>query len=402
MSRIAVLFAENLYDRKGSANATLNRIKHLSVFKGYEISVFCITSYEYWLIRILRHTKRVDKIDSLNIEGLKINIIWSTFSLFDYLLRIKLHGKAIFRHRFVKKISARFKSYDLISAHSDFAGEIAKFVFDKYGVPYCVTWHGSDIHTNPFKNKFDFRLVSDVMESACYNFFVSKALLDCSELITKRANKKVLYNGASEVFYNYGIEKKTELRNKFGISPNSKLVAFVGNLISIKNADMLPSIFLKISESYNKEHLYFWIIGDGKLREHIELEMKKLDGVDCVFWGNQPIELMPLYMNCIDVLILPSKNEGLPLVTVEALKCGANVVGSNVGGIKEVIGVDNVFDLDENFIENIARRVVFILEHGGLNQAISSNFDWDRTAELENKYYKEILSASASDRKKSN
>ena len=165
---------------------------------------------------------------------------------------------------------------------------------------------------------------------------------------------------------------------------------------------MLPFIFGKISESYNKEHLYFWVIGDGKLREHIESEIKKLDDVDCIFWGNQPIELMPLYMNCIDVLILPSKNEGLPLVTVAALKCGANVVGSNVGGIKEVIGVDNVFDLDENFIENIARRVVFILEHGGLNQAISSNFDWDRTAELENKYYKEILSASASDRKKSN
>ena len=45
---------------------------------------------------------------------------------------------------------------------------------------------------------------------------------------------------------------------------------------------------------------------------------KKLDEYKITnykLWGNQPVEKMPEFMNVIDVLVLPSKNEGLPLLT---------------------------------------------------------------------------------------
>ena len=71
---------------------------------------------------------------------------------------------------------------------------------------------------------------------------------------------------------------------------------------------------------------------------------------------------MPALMNCVDILVLPSVNEGLPLVCAEALSCGANVVGSDVGGIAEVIGKDNVVPLGEGFAPQFAKKVVAMLE----------------------------------------
>ena len=100
---------------------------------------------------------------------------------------------------------------------------------------------------------------------------------------------------------------------------------------------------------------------------------------------------MPEMLNCVDIQILPSKNEGLPLITIEALKCGANVVGSNVGGISEAIGKDNVFNLDSDFVGNISDRIIYMLENN-FKQPLSGEFDWKITAKKEYSIYQGILS----------
>ena len=119
------------------------------------------------------------------------------------------------------------------------------------------------------------------------------------------------------------------------------------------------------------------------------------------FFGNQPSPVMPDIMNCIDVLVLPSLNEGLPLVCAEALSCGAAVVGSDVGGIAEVIGSDNVVPLvapydndasqgvpsgrpyDDAFVNGMAEKVVAALVGQSPSQILPSDISWARTAALE-------------------
>ena len=92
---------------------------------------------------------------------------------------------------------------------------------------------------------------------------------------------------------------------------------------------------------------------------------------------------MPAVMNSIDVLVLPSLNEGLPLVCAEAISCGAKVVGSDVGGIPEVVGHDNVVPLGDSFVKDIADKIVSMLNGQSPVQTLPSEISWSRTASLE-------------------
>ena len=94
----------------------------------------------------------------------------------------------------------------------------------------------------------------------------------------------------------------------------------------------------------------------------------------------------------MDVLFLPSLNEGLPLVTVEALSCGCHVVGSRVGGIPESIGIENTVCLDDvNFERKMAERVLELIDSKPIIQ-LDDCFDWRKTAFQENTIIHEILS----------
>lgn len=387
--KIAVLFSGNPYNRKGLINAVLNRAKYLQAFGEYDIDVYCIATYYNWMTRkLFRHFPKLDKASTMKMDGLTINIIWKSFSIIDFI------SKRCFRfqpltNKFIKHIAKDLQGYDIISVHSNVTGRIAMTAKNTYGIPYCITWHGSDIHTMPFRSPYTFNTTKKLILHANCNFFVSNALMQCSNRITPYGTKKILYNGVSEKFfqYNEGVRKKTKYH--LGASEQQKIVAFVGNLITIKNVELLPDIFYSIAHKYDGD-LIFWIIGDGDLRQKIETQFKSMPKISCIFWGNQPTELMPDYMNCIDVLVLPSKNEGLPLVTIEAIKCGANVVGANVGGIKEAIGAENVFNLGDDFIDALSNRVVFMLNNH-ITQFIPMELNWSNTAKIENDCYHSIL-----------
>jgi glycosyltransferase involved in cell wall biosynthesis len=251
------------------------------------------------------------------------------------------------------------------------------------------------------------------MESARCNFFVSRALLEASEKITSNARKEVLYNGVSEDFVKYSPEDRAAVRERYGLAPEDKVVAFVGNLHAVKNVLSLPEIFAQVAEGYDGP-LKFWIVGDGKLRAQLETacsesltrHCEERSDVAIRFFGNQPSSAMPDIMNCIDVLVLPSLNEGLPLVCAEALSCGAAVVGSDVGGIAEVIGSENVVPLvshydndashgtpsgrsyDDSFVNGMAEKVVAALVGQSPSQTLPTDISWARTAKRELSFLK--------------
>lgn len=380
MKKIAIIFDGSLTNRKGLVNAVLYRAKYLKdIADDFQIDVYNFQGAEDFVVRKLRHTKKQERYTACIVEGLNVKVFWYSSTLLDYVLSVKLKKRPLLsRWAYLSKASL-FKDYDLISAHSTNCGLLAYEINKKYGIPYYVTWHGSDVHTSPFHKKYARHDTIAIMENARYNFFVSKALLETSNKLTVNARKTVLYNGVGPSFVKYKEEKREALRKSFSVK-GKKVVCFAGNIIDVKNPCVLPKVFNKVKRNYDGE-IAFWILGDGKLRATIEREFSDLH-VDCVFWGDIAADMMVDYLNCVDVLVLPSKNEGLPLITVEALKCGANVVGSNVGGIAEAIGRDNVFDLDEAFVSNISHRIIEMLVRP-ICQSLNDRFYWNTTVKEE-------------------
>ena len=440
--RLAVIFESSPFDRKGLFNAVHNRVKHLLATGECTIDVFCVHSRDNAFTRRIRHTPNVPFVDEAVVDDIRYRLLWYRFSILDNVLLEKLHVRPWLFRRFMESHVDMLKGYDAVIAHSFCGGLFALAAHQRFGVPYYVTWHGSDVHTHPWRVPVILEDTRAVMQSARCNFFVSRAILDASERIISAKDvlsvssgvspvrKEVLYNGVSEDFVKYSPEGRAAVRERYGLAHEDKVVAFVGNLVTVKNVLSLPDIFAQVASRFaevigslsdscgRSGRLKFWIVGDGKLRTQLETacserlirhceerspsrHCEERSDVAIRFFGNQPSPAMPDIMNCIDVLVLPSLNEGLPLVCAEALSCGAAVVGSDVGGIAEVIGSDNVVPLvapydndasqgvpsgrpyDDAFVNGMAEKVVAALVGQSPSQTLPSDISWARTAAQE-------------------
>ena len=371
-------------------NAIINRTKSLIDVADCTIHMYCLQAKPAGLNRIIRTTAINCKEDTYQIDGLSFHLLWYDRYLVDDVLANRIKMPPCLFELWARRIITIFKTYDIITAHSTRCGEVARLINKKYAIPFFVTWHGTDIHTTPFLSNSLKNYTTRIIKAATCNFFVSEALKTTAQSFVAGFKSEVLYNGISDAFTKYNEAKRYELREKYHVGTN-KVVAFVGNLVPIKNASLLPQIFYEVKHRYNK-NLSFWIIGDGNLRSRIEQDMLE-NNVECVFWGNTPTEDMPDMMNCIDVLVLPSKNESFGLVLVEAMACGANVVGSMVGGIPEVIGQRNTIKIDAHFISKISERIVFYLTNE-VKQEVGKAFNLRETALKEYEIYKSFRKTS--------
>ena len=401
MRRVAVIFEENIFDRKGSFNAKCARIKHLAELTGWQIDAFCIQLYQDAFVSSILGRRSLDipgeggisekalrKRKSVLLNGVRLNLIWKNYSILDHFLFYKSGLRPVCYPRFLKRHADLLKGYDVVAAHSFVGGFIAREAQRRFGIPFYITWHGSDIHTTPFKHPQIKELTAELLRDAKINCFVSRDLMDVSDRIGP-GNKTVLYNGCDERFVRYPEDRRAELRREFGVQ-GKKIVTYAGNLLPVKNPESLPGIFHEVSRLY-QGGIEFWVVGDGKSRLKVEAELNADSTLECRFWGNMPPERMPEIFNCTDVLVLPSKNEGLGMVLVEAVRCGADAVASRVGGIPEVIGTENTVPLGGNFTTCMADLTVKGL-NGKLRRPSVDLFDWNLTAEKERRLIDNMLS----------
>ena len=95
--KILVLTTGSIYERRGFFNAVISRTKHLKEICDYEVDVLLLSTYEPWIVRKLRHTKKNNRPKEIEIEGLQIRVDWCRFSLFDYVMNVKLHKGIFFK-----------------------------------------------------------------------------------------------------------------------------------------------------------------------------------------------------------------------------------------------------------------------------------------------------------------
>ena len=392
MKRIAVVFEEDIFDQKGSFRAKLERCRQLKRQGGFETDVWCIQLHYTWVVRRLLGKRDLNGVseaamgcpETLDFDGVTFRMLWLRYSILDHFLFFKLRLRPWFYPAFLRRKARLFGQYDLLSAHGFEGAYLAREVEKVFGIPYCVSWHGSDIHTKPFKYPCIRKLTASLLAGARMNFFVSRALLDKSDEVGP-GNKMVLYNGCDASFIRFPDAERAALRRQAGVSDDTLIVGFAGSLVPVKQAELLPEIFRRM-QALGDRRMEFWIIGDGFLKSAIQRKMQ----VPCRFWGNVPMGEMPGLYNTMDLLVLPSRREALSLVLIEAISCGCKAVGSAVGGIPEVLGPAFCVPLGEAFAERFAHKAVQVLR-AGEEQKVPEEMSWLVSARKECGEYGRIL-----------
>lgn len=196
------------------------------------------------------------------------------------------------------------------------------------------TVHGWAKQSAGMKGKFYEFLDAVALKRMDRVIAVSKAVL---EDLTKRGLKKdrigLIYNGIH-------IDGDTpdfdplSLRRKYGIQRDAFIIGTVGRLAKVKGhahlIEAMPSILEEIPDCQ------LVIAGDGPLKGDLEAIIKRLGLIDNIKLLGYVGEIRAL-LEMIDLFILPSLSEGLPIVLLEAMVSEKPIVAASVGGVPEAI-----------------------------------------------------------------
>lgn len=376
-----ILFLSNInFDNKrGVFNAVINRIKYIkNDLEDYNFINIIGRNVSYLELFTKKHNKKI--LNNIVVNELKNKVFFHRRVLkkinINYFIRNNI--------KFIKK-NIKYKNYDLIHAHWAYPiGYIAYKIKEKENIPYVLTVHGSDIHTNPKISKKIKKYTLIALENAEQVEFVSQNLLDY-------AIKELGYSGENACVIANGIEEKYICDYKL-LNKKKNKVGYIGNLIEIKGADRIPEIFTKIHLKNKK--VDFIVVGDGVLKKQL-CEKCNNNGIKVKFTGGISQNEVLKILKDIDVLIIPSRNEGWPCIILEANACGTYIVATDVGGNREAIdNYGSVVKVDSNLLENMADEVVKVLDFNINYKDIierSRNFTWDKIKDQELDLYKKIL-----------
>ncbi len=328
----------------GGVGVHIHTLSKKLVDEGHEVYVI---TYPH------KEIKDIDGIHVIGTKGLNIPGVRG--------LMFKKNAK-----KALKKLIEK-EDIDIIHGHYLFpAGAAAVEVGKEHNIKTYVTAHGSDMFELYKYQPLARSTIKKVLSGADGVFAVSNALKH--EIIATGvvgiANKtKISWNSVDVDKFssreNNSFKKEYKLEDK-------PVVLFVGNLIKRKNVDSL----LEAKKIANSDY-YLVIVGDGPLFKKLRKKVEDENIRDVIFTGSRN-DVENIIPSC-DVLILPSFSESFGLVLIEALACGKPVIGSNVGGITEIINDDVGLLVNPNKISSIAEAVDKLVNDEDLRVILSMN-----------------------------
>ena len=163
-------------------------------------------------------------------------------------------------------------------------------------------------------------------------------------------------------------------------SEGSLRVIFVGRLEPDKGPDrFVKAVKLALEQNCS---LQATVLGDGRMRSELE---QSCHGTPIHFEGSVSSRVVAETLRSSDVILVPSRTEGLGLQTIEALACRVPVVAARVGGLQELVSESGAGLLVES-TEEMADSLVRLSEDEELREALAHKgpdflakepMDWD-------------------------
>lgn len=281
-------------------------------------------------------------------------------------------------------------------------GLIGAFLHRFTGIPHIATIHGSDLN---LIKKYS------ILHPVC------RYIVRNSDTVT--VNSSYMQRQLQEIAP--GCEEKTrvipmgvdstnlqglmrdDVRKKYS---GHRIIISVGRLIDWKGTKYLVEAMPEILKSVPNALLI--IIGTGPESRRLEQKICDLGLQDHVILaGFVKSKDLPSYYHAADVFVLPSVNidrrtEGLGVVLLEAMASGCPVIGSNVGGIPDIItDGENGFLIPERDPQALAEKIVEIVLNKSLTDkfhrngeiSIKEKFSWDVIAQKFSNRYEDAINS---------
>ena len=152
-----------------------------------------------------------------------------------------------------------------------------------------------------------------------------------------------------------------DLEHEFGIEHNTTTFIIIGRLHEAKgHIDLIP-VFARLIQQNHKIHLL--IVGDGELENQIVSQITKLGVEKHITLTGFRSDVLSIIAAC-DIVVMPSRWEGLPMALLESMALGKSVVATNVGGIPNVINdSENGLLVEAGNMEELEVKMNLLLEN---------------------------------------
>jgi glycosyltransferase involved in cell wall biosynthesis len=281
---------------------------------------------------------------------------------------------------------------DILHCHLIPSNILAKPLGALLGVPVIINHdHTNDPHRIDNKillaldkstNRFAHHIIA--VAAACRDFLTTHESIPLEKI-------SLVPNAIDLRRFSHGEASRDDARAQLGLPAGSRIVAGVGRLNPQKNF----ALFLDIAEQLAPRFpdLHFLLAGDGPEEQMLREKASALGIANRVTFSGYVADTRLVYL-AADVLLMPSRYEGLPMTLLEAMAMGLPVVASKLDGIAEVIG-----DGAEGFLVPSDDAALFVERTAALiaDAELSSRISKNARAKIEASFSVERMTSAVED-----
>lgn len=231
---------------------------------------------------------------------------------------------------------------------------LAKKIVGDEKIKIVTTLHGTDITLVGNHHSFHAMTKFSIEESdgvTCVSDFLKRTTFDTFDICR---NMEVIYNFVDTDIYkrsdNYGNTKLIE--------SDDNVIIHISNFRPVKRIGAIIKVFCNISRKIKSKLL---LVGDGPEMCKIRNMVAELGLDDKVLFMGRQDNIIPL-LNISDLYMLPSRSESFGLSALEAMSCEVPVIGTSLGGLKEVVeDGKSGYICDPDDIEKMSKAAISIL-----------------------------------------
>lgn len=282
--------------------------------------------------------------------------------------------------RAIKNFFAKHPEYKVVHMHESSLSYIEPLIAAKrVGVEkriihsHSTTQKGNPLHTvlHLYNKRRIFKIATDMY--ACSD---KAARWFCTEKDYQNNRYTFIPNSIQPEKYYFSEDSRRLIRNEFHIGSETTLYGLIGRLTWQKNHVFLLTLFAEIIK--NKPTAKLMLVGDGTDRETLIDKVKELNIQDSVIFTGSRRDAWRFY-SALDILVMPSINEGFPVTLVEAqaasLPC---LVSENVTKMAMMSDFIEYISLDECMYKWITALDRLLSNHKRKNESelfVNSQFD---------------------------